>query len=84
MEQDFEQWATPSDAVREYARNVGAENQDREWLITSYDSWVKNPYYPGAPGRHPEADYYNDEEEGGLSSTTLTACPIIVDEDIPF
>jgi hypothetical protein len=82
--QEDDQWATPSDAVNEFARNAGAENQDREWLLTSYDSWVKNPYYTGAPGRHPEGDYYDDEDEGDLSSGALIACAINVDEDIPF
>lgn len=43
--------------IREYAWNVGQQETDREWLLTDYDSWVKNPHYRGAPGRHPEDDY---------------------------
>jgi hypothetical protein len=60
--QEDSQLATDDDAVQEFARNAGAENQDREWLLTSYDIWVKNPFYAGAPGRHPEADWHDDEE----------------------
>lgn len=46
--------ATVDDSIREYARNVGCEQQDREWLLTDYDSWVRNPFYAGPAGRHPE------------------------------
>jgi hypothetical protein len=46
--------ATMDDAVREYARNAGAARPDVEWILSSYDTWHKNPYYTGEPGRHPE------------------------------
>jgi hypothetical protein len=49
--------ATPADACREYARNMGGECPDQEWLLTSYDTWERNPHYTGKPGRHPEDDY---------------------------
>lgn len=55
-EEHDDQLATPDDAVQEYARNVGAENPGRCWLITSYDSWVRNPFYTGPETRHPEED----------------------------
>ena len=48
--------ATYSDAMREYAMNVGAEQADRAWILTDYDVWVANPHYRGAPQPHPE-DY---------------------------
>lgn len=48
--------ATVTDACREYARNVGFENQDCAWICTDYDTWEKNPFYRGPAVRHPEDD----------------------------
>jgi hypothetical protein len=45
------------EAVREYTRHVGAEHPDQEWILSPFDSWEKNPFYTGKPGRHPEDDY---------------------------
>jgi hypothetical protein len=65
---DFEQedhyapLATPTDACREYARNVGFKNQDHAWILTDYDTWESNPFYHGPAVRHPEDDYDEDEE----------------------
>lgn len=55
--------ATDMDAVREYARNVGAENQDREWILDPRDCWTRNPFYTGKPGRHPEDDSDDEGED---------------------
>lgn len=54
--------ATDDDAMREFARNAGGEFADREWLLSSYDVWVRNPHYAGPPQRHPEddSDAYDD------------------------
>jgi len=49
--------ATMSDAVREYARNVGMDNPDKAWILSPYDSWERNPYYSGEPVPHPEDDW---------------------------
>ncbi len=51
--------ATYSDAMSEWARNVGWHdaNKDSAWLLTDYDVWVKNPHYVGSPVSHPESDY---------------------------
>lgn len=46
--------------IREWARNVGVEVPEQEWLLTNYDSWERNPWYKGKPGRHPEDDCYED------------------------
>ena len=48
--------ATPTDACKEYARNVGVDHLDRAWILTDYDTWEKNPFYVGPPVRHPEDD----------------------------
>lgn len=54
--------ATETDACYEFARNVGFDNPDHEWILTPFDSWVRNPAYTGKPGRHPEDDY----DENGI------------------
>ena len=53
--------ATPSEAMREYARNVGQDQTDTAWILTDYDTWEPNPFYVGpACGRiHP--DDWNEE-----------------------
>jgi hypothetical protein len=48
------QLATPADAMREFALNTGHDVPDREWILTDFDVWVKNPFYKGKPGPHPE------------------------------
>lgn len=45
---DDDRVATPAEACREYARNVGAEFPEKPWILTDYDTWEKNPYYTGA------------------------------------
>ena len=49
------------EAIEEQKQIFGMENQDKQWILTSWDSWVKNPYYFGPDQRHPEDDY---DEEG--------------------
>lgn len=50
-EETLDYWtlATPADACREYARNVGSERPDCRWILTDYDTWESNPYYSGPP-----------------------------------
>lgn len=48
--------ATHTDAMREFARNVGREYPHVCWLLTDYDVWVRNPFYQGPEVPHPE-DY---------------------------
>ncbi len=54
--------ATEQDAMREFATNIGAEdnNINRQWILTGYDVWVRNPHYTGPEQRHPEDDEYGD------------------------
>jgi len=52
--------STSPSHVKEYARNVGAERPNQEWILTDYDSWERNPHYRGVPGRHPEDDQGDD------------------------
>lgn len=48
--------ATIAEADAEYARNVGAENPESEWILSDRDVWYRNPAYTGKPGPHPEDD----------------------------
>jgi len=41
-------------AAREYVANAGAHQPEKEWILTPYDSWERNPHYQGEPGVHPE------------------------------
>ena len=50
------------DAVREYIWNVGRDQRDQQWILSHYDTWHKNPFYIGPPQRHPEDNYYSDDE----------------------
>lgn len=51
--------ATPSEARAEYARNAGADDPSRCWILTPWDTWEKNPHYRGPAVRHPEDDVYD-------------------------
>ena len=47
-------YATVNDAISEYAWNAGQEFTDQAWLVTSYDTIVRNPHYQGPPQPHPD------------------------------
>ncbi len=57
-EDDFSAPATMSEAVREWAYNVGRDNPDRQWLLSDYDTWELNPFYNGPDQGHPEDDQW--------------------------
>jgi hypothetical protein len=73
--------ATYSDAFKEYARNAGHERPDSEWILTPWDTWEKNPWYSGKPGRHPEDDYDENYPPGEVMTF---ASRDFKDDDIPF
>lgn len=39
--------ATPHDAMREHAHNVGTYYPDKAWILTDYDVYVRNPHFTG-------------------------------------
>lgn len=55
--QEEDHIATPSEACREYARNVGCDRPQQAWILTDFDTWERNPYYTGPAVPHPEDDY---------------------------
>jgi hypothetical protein len=74
--------ATPSEACREFAYNVGYYPRyiNHQWLLTDMDSWERNPHYRGPDQRHPEDDYYDGENDNGYEGVPDNAN----DPDIPF
>ena len=80
--QDDEPLATPDDAIREFAANVGRDRAEQAWLLTDYDTWVRNPFYCGPAVRHPEDDYFDYYEDEG--DDVPRARGTSEDEDIPF
>jgi hypothetical protein len=68
MREDYEdRVATPTEAVREWARNVGwyPRYKDSQWILSDYDTWERNPHYNGPDQGHPEdcCDYADDHSE---------------------
>lgn len=55
--------ATPAEADREYATNVGRARPDVAWILSDRDVWYANPFYTGPRVPHPEDDDANDPHE---------------------
>jgi hypothetical protein len=60
--------ATVSEAVSEYAWTAGGEPHliERQWLLTDYDTWIRNPHYTGPDQGHPddaEQAFYDEINE---------------------
>jgi hypothetical protein len=49
------------EAVAEYARQHGAVETERAWILSPFDTWERNPSYRGPAVPHPEDDHYEDE-----------------------
>lgn len=94
-ELDEDRLATPADAMREYAVNVGREHPDWAWVLTDYDVWVRNPHYVGPPRLDPESEGWM-MSKGATQAEVLAAAaheaswgkttraPDLDDADIPF
>jgi hypothetical protein len=47
------------EAHAEMIQIFGSEKPEREWILTDYDVWVRNPYFTGVRTEgHPEDDNY--------------------------
>ena len=49
-------------AVHQYAEAYGEERPTVEYILSPYDTWLRNPYYTGQPGPHPDFDMEEYEE----------------------
>ena len=67
-EDDMAPVATVTEALREWAWNVGAYPRfiARQWLLTDYDSWERNPHYTGPDQGHPEDDDCSPEQVAAM------------------
>lgn len=67
--------ATVSDAISEWARNVGWHDRYKgcQYLLTDYDTWVINPHYTGPNQPHPEDDYADRTEDEWEEADRLEA-----------
>ncbi|MGZ5078630.1 MAG: hypothetical protein ACXWHZ_03685 [Usitatibacter sp.] len=45
-----------------YAREIGAHQPERAWILSDRDVWYRNPAYRGPAVPHPESDDYADDE----------------------
>jgi len=50
-------------ALHQYAEAYGEERPNVEYILSPYDTWLRNPYYTGAPGPHPDFDQPDETEE---------------------
>ena len=57
---EYDHVATPSEACREYARNVGAERPESPFIRTDFDTLERNPYFTG-PLCHQLIDFDSDD-----------------------
>lgn len=77
-----------SESLREFAHNAGMDNPDREYLLDDRDVWVKNPFYRGEPGLHPEDDREDYVAPDYVLPNQVPVVPPItrpaIDDDIPF
>lgn len=62
-DKEYSSLATMTEAVREYAFNVGSDRPDVAWILSPYDTWERNPFYVGPKQPHPEDAMYGDFDE---------------------
>jgi hypothetical protein len=55
-------------ALHQYAEAYGEERPDHEYILSPYDTWLKNPFFTGTAGPHPDdwekMAYYGLNEDG--------------------
>lgn len=42
------------EAIEEQCLIFGAENAHKQWILSSWDTWERNPFYTGPDQGHPE------------------------------
>lgn len=45
-----------NEAIQEQRQIFGMENPDSQWILSSWDTWERNPFYHGPEQQHPEDD----------------------------
>ena len=49
--------------LNQYAEAYGEERLNVEYILSPYDTWLRNPYYRGRQGPHPDFDQPDEPEE---------------------
>jgi hypothetical protein len=60
--------------MRQWADIEGGFHPDRQWLLSSADTWHENPHYKGEPQPHPE-------DEVGENNQEPDETPVITDSE---
>jgi len=84
MFEDDDHLATPTEACREWARNVGEDFPDRQWLLTDYDTWERNPHYHGPAQEHPYDAEVRQDYEMERKEFNDSVVREVLDADLPF
>ena len=50
---DGRQWII-RESIEEQRQIFGAENPHKQWILSDWDTWERNPYYTGPDQGHPE------------------------------
>lgn len=45
------------EAIDEQRLIFGSENPHKQWILSDWDTWERNPFYTGPDQGHPEDDY---------------------------
>lgn len=70
---------------KEQIQIFGMENPDRQWILSGWDVWERNPYYHGPEQQHPEDDTPSELWEPYTPPEQLPPPPAeIVLDDCPF
>ncbi len=49
------------EGIAEQVQIFGAEMPERQWILSGWDTWERNPYYKGEEQQHPEDDTPHEE-----------------------
>ena len=67
--------------MNQWADIEGAYHADKQWLLSSADTWHKNPHYKGHPQPHPEDEVgENNQEPDEEKKADVWLDP----QDVPF
>lgn len=80
------------ESVHHYAAVYGAEEPEKEYILSPFDTWHPNPYYTGRKGPHPEDDDFwslsPEEQEAEIERLNaprpVYSPPPPRDDDLPF
>lgn len=51
------------EAIEEQRHIFGMENPDKQWILSDWDTWERNPFYQGPEQQHPEDNTPHEEWE---------------------